>query len=189
MSPSGTTPSTRCTFGSSSREETHHLTLSLIFNALTFQSAGFISCDCIERSLIVVEGEALISLLISWWAQPVSNQKTICPRWPQSCNLAELIYSKVSSVHGAACRQVTAMECGADLEWGWADFLPTAPPKSPISPSGLVGFLSSCELISSSHLPLLIKRNLQPTDRAQLMGKEATCSKMREETGKLFSFV
>ena len=79
MSPSGTTPSMRCMCGSPSREETHHLTLSLISNVLTFQSAGFISCDSVERFLIVV-GEALISLLISWRAQPVSNQKTICPR-------------------------------------------------------------------------------------------------------------
>ena len=148
------------------------------------KSGDFISCDgvkqflCCRRRSINLSFHILVSSACFQFSlkNKETNKKTY-PHLPQSCNLEELIYWKVSSMD---------MEHVARwLPWGGAQTQSEAEQTSYpqtlqkfhfYSSSRLVGFLSSCESISSSHLPLLINYNLQLTDQSHLMRKEATCS-------------
>lgn len=187
MSPSGTT-----TLGWSVSLELcsgrkHHLTLSLISNVGTFWSGELnlvISfLVTVEQFLIVVEGEALITPLISWNSSTLlpiffkkqrNKQKNLTSLTP-SCNLKKAHLLKVSSMD--------VEYVASALPWGWdtdsseaeKDFCPQPLQSSSVHQVGLwVSFL--CESISSSHLPLLINYNLQLTDKSHLTRKEATCS-------------
>lgn len=118
------------------------------------------------------------------------QSERVCPRWPQSCHLAELIHSKVNFVDVAVHCQVTTVSA-AQTGVGMSRLFIHCPSKKLhfCSLSRLMGFPPSSELIRSSHSPLLINHNLQLVQQSQWIGNEATCcSKMKGKTGKLFLF-
>lgn len=116
--------------------------LDLSPNIPTFQSAGFISCDCIKNFLMVVQREALISfniLVSSACLQSGTSDPNPVTR--------QSFLSKVNC--DVRAQGKVAQWVPGRPEWVLVNFLHTATPHSSIP----LHYLPSCEWISAYHLP------------------------------------